>query len=77
MIHELQPKYQFSGRKVFSRKIIPNLYNKVYEQIRKEILSADFQSIFFTLVGNSSFISLTTHYVSKNFELTDLVLETK
>jgi len=83
LIQLLQPKYKVPGRLTFSHRIIPKLANDLAQQIKDDLIinnnysSVSFTSDLWTSIANSSFISLTIHFITEEFELKSLVLGVK
>ncbi|XP_065315489.1 zinc finger BED domain-containing protein 4-like [Gordionus sp. m RMFG-2023] len=82
LLHHLCPNYKIPNRKYFSHGVIPDIYEKLSEKIRKEILVDD-SFLSFTVniwtrsSGGDSHISLTCHYINQNFQQINRVLNVK
>ncbi|XP_065323357.1 zinc finger BED domain-containing protein 4-like [Gordionus sp. m RMFG-2023] len=82
LLHHLCPNYKIPNRKYFSQGVIPDIYEKLSEKIRKEILVDD-SFLSFTVdiwtrnSGGDSHISLTCHYINQNFQQINRVLNVK
>lgn len=71
LINYLEPRYKIPCRTTFSRTVITDMYEKVKSEVMNRICGADWLS--FTSDGWTSdnnldgFISLTAHWISKNW----------
>lgn len=77
LINELEPGYELPSRTTFSRSIVPRIYSEEKAKLAEEIktdIGNGIESVSFTTdtwssAGHVSFISLTSHYLTKDFEL--------
>ncbi|KAH6937304.1 hypothetical protein HPB50_026499 [Hyalomma asiaticum] len=85
LMNHMQPLYKIPSRTTFSRTIIPELYRDTVTAV-KERIHADFQegvesisltSDMWTSRSNESYISLTCHYLTSNFEIRSFALENR
>ncbi|KAL1485948.1 hypothetical protein MTO96_031647, partial [Rhipicephalus appendiculatus] len=75
LIRHLQPHYKIPHRTTFSRGAIPELYRSTVDSLKKQIASdkADgleslaFTTDMWTSRANQGYISLTCHYMTKDF----------
>ncbi|XP_054283311.1 zinc finger BED domain-containing protein 4-like [Macrosteles quadrilineatus] len=80
----LEPRYQLPSRTTFSRTLVPELYKSERERIKstitedaKSLLSMSLTTDTWTSRANDSFMSLTLHYLSKDFDYKSFVLGNK
>jgi len=67
----VEPRYKLPSDKYFSEKLIPEMYGKVCEKVKVLVSEADHVSIttdVWSSVAQDSYISLTCHYISADFE---------
>ncbi|KAH7963442.1 hypothetical protein HPB52_021209 [Rhipicephalus sanguineus] len=85
LINHMKPLYKIPSRTTFSRTIIPELYEDTFMAV-KDRMHADFQegvesisltSDMWTSRSNQSYISLTCHYLTSNFEMRSFALENR
>ncbi|CAI6356272.1 unnamed protein product [Macrosiphum euphorbiae] len=76
LINTLESKYKLPTRQYLSSTEIPQLYSKRLSELKKEITTElnNMQSISFnfdiwTSGAQQPYISLTTHYLTKQFDL--------
>ncbi|XP_063216906.1 zinc finger BED domain-containing protein 4-like [Bacillus rossius redtenbacheri] len=77
LLNELEPGYEVPSRTTFSRSIVPKIYREEKAKLAEEIktdVDDGLQSVSFTTdmwssARQDSFISLTSHYLTKDFEL--------
>lgn len=78
LINHLSPSYQISTRKYLKENIVQEIYEKVKRVIEEEINVARHLSLtsdgWTVNSANISFLSLTGHWITKNFEQTSVVL---
>ncbi|KAH7970086.1 hypothetical protein HPB52_024056 [Rhipicephalus sanguineus] len=85
LMNHMEPLYKIPSRTTFSRTIIPELYEDTFMAV-KERMHADFQegvesisltSDMWTSRSNQSYISLTCHYLTSNFDVRSFALENR
>ncbi|KAH7953990.1 hypothetical protein HPB49_014754 [Dermacentor silvarum] len=85
LMNHMEPLYKIPSRTTFSRTIIPALYRDTVTAV-KERMHADFQegiesisftSDMWTSRSNQSYISLTCHYLTSNFEMRSFALDNR
>ena len=79
LIHECEPRYKFPARATFSDTIIPRLYEVCAQQLKSELkdVSVAWTCDSWTSRATESYITITCHYINKNFELCARVLQTR
>ena len=80
MIKALEPRYKIPSRKHFSNKVIPALYEETRQEIVKEL--SDTASVALTSDGwtsraTESFLTVTVHYITSEWEMKSSVLQTR
>lgn len=79
LLNVLDPRYALPGRKYFSKTAIPKLYLKCKESVQQEILSAEYfatTSDLWSSRTSEPYISLTIHFIDKEWNLKTRCLET-
>ncbi|KAH7970899.1 hypothetical protein HPB49_016628 [Dermacentor silvarum] len=85
LMNHMEPLYKIPSRTTFSRTIIPALYRDTVTAV-KERMHADFQegiesisftSDMWTSRSNQSYISLTCHCLTSNFEMRSFALDNR
>lgn len=77
----LNPNYTLPSRKTISNSVIPQLYHKVAEEVRKQVQSTSSVSITtdgWTYLRNGSYISITVHFINdsnNNCEMKSFLLD--
>ncbi|KAH7979897.1 hypothetical protein HPB49_011842 [Dermacentor silvarum] len=74
-IRHLQPQYKIPHRTTFSRTVIPELYRRTVDSLKKQIASdianglesLAFTTDMWTSRENQGYISLTCHYMTQDF----------
>lgn len=78
LVESLEPHYQIPNRKFFMDKILPEMYDRVVEKLKtllQEANGVSFTSDIWTSDSNNdAFLSLTAHYIDKNFDRKKLTL---
>ena len=67
----VEPRYKLPSDKYFSEKLIPEVYGKVCEEVKVLVSEVGHVSIttdVWSSVAQDSYISLTCHYISADFE---------
>lgn len=80
MVKALEPRYTIPSRKHFSETAIPALYEETRRGIEKEL--SDTTSVALTTDGwtsraTESFLTVTVHYISSEWEMKSAVLQTR
>lgn len=68
-VHMLNPAYQLPSRKTLTTSLIPQVFSKVSDLIRKELEGASSVSITtdgWTSLANESYIAVTAHFISED-----------
>jgi hypothetical protein len=72
LVEVLEPRYKMPSRKYFSDKIIPELFESVKKNIILDLKFAEFicfsTDMWSSQFTTQSYMSLTAHWISKNFE---------
>ncbi len=71
LMNLVEPRYQFPSDKYFSEKLIPEMYEKVCGRVKILVSKAAHVSIttdVWSSVAQDSYISLTAHYITPDFE---------
>ena len=81
LMAHLQPKYMIPSRKYFTETMLPMSYKALQEAVMKEVYETQFLSftsdIWSSSSSHESFISLTAHWITNEFEKKDCVLHCK
>ena len=79
MLATLDAQYEPPGRKYFSETAIPKLYDQLSGEITSELKEANFIALtsdMWSSINMSPYMSITAHYVSKDWTLKSKCLET-
>ncbi|XP_069821004.1 E3 SUMO-protein ligase ZBED1-like [Dendropsophus ebraccatus] len=79
MIKTLDPRYEVPGRKHFTQTEMPKLYDKVREQVKKELQSIKHYATTTDLWSSRTmepYISLTVHFINDEWKLCSRCLQT-
>ena len=80
LMYKLNPKYHCPSRKYFSEKELPQLYTHVRDTKIKpqmeEVLRFSITSDLWTSASHDPYLSLTMHYIDKQWNLKSINLET-
>lgn len=77
-VSALNPGYQLPNRKTISNSMIPAEYEKCMNVVKQELLSVTSVCLTtdsWTSVNNESYLAVTVHYVTDNFQLKSILLE--
>ncbi|XP_060555605.1 E3 SUMO-protein ligase ZBED1-like [Ruditapes philippinarum] len=80
MIHVLEPRYKLPSRTHFSEKVIPSLWKKVEDRVRKRLQTADSIAITtdsWTSRATENYVAVTAHFINSNWQVENYTLETK
>jgi len=80
LIGYLAPGYKIPSRVYFSRTEVPKLYNDVKSKITPQLLSAvsvGYTTDIWSSIANGSYISVTAHFVTFDFEQKSYILATQ
>lgn len=83
LLNHIVPNYVPPSRNYFSEKVIPEIHNRVVQTIKKKITLESAKFLSFTTdvwtcsSTNESFISLTGHWITENFQHNNIVLNCK
>ena len=80
MIKELEPCYQMPARATFRENIVPAMQEVVTSRLKQELKTAGDVALTcdaWTSRATESYVTITAHYVSKEFEQRSAVLQTK
>jgi hypothetical protein len=71
LLRLLEPRYNPPSRRYFSDKVVPDMYSKIKQRIQVMIEDQPFLSftsdMWTSITSNSSFLSLTVHWVRHDF----------
>ena len=77
----VRPKYMMPGRKIFTEKIVPTIYQSALKCIKEMTSEVHFMSLttdfWSATASGNQFLSLTGHCVFENFEQQAVVLHAK
>lgn len=79
LVHGLNPKYELPSRRVVARTLLPSLYNDEVQRVSDQLSEAKYVSLttdLWTSRKTQGFITVTTHFISPEWELKSMVLET-
>ena len=80
MVKALDPKYTVPSRKHFSETVIPTMYRKVAEEVKKRIKEAEQVAITtdgWTSRATESFITITCSFINDDWQMVNYVLQTR
>ncbi|XP_076135696.1 E3 SUMO-protein ligase ZBED1-like [Alosa pseudoharengus] len=80
LVNELEPRYKIPRRQHFSEKRIPKLYIKTKDDLKERLLRAERVAITtdaWTSCATDSYVTITVHYVTSDWELESHVLQTR
>ncbi|XP_033753063.1 zinc finger BED domain-containing protein 1-like [Pecten maximus] len=80
MVNTLEPKYKIPSRPHFSEKLIPQLYEETKLDVLNELANTSYVAITtdgWTSRAVESYITITAHYLNKNWMLCSRVLQTR
>lgn len=78
LITYLEPRYEIPSRHSFSKTVIPNLYFKVKSKVKSILREANYISFTTDLWSTHTcedFMSLTAHFINKDYQQVSLCLE--
>ena len=79
MLHKFKPQYRVPGCTYFTRKLIPQAYREMSTKLQKLILQCSYVSfttdIWTSNYANDSFIGLTGHFITSEFDRHTCVLK--
>lgn len=79
LIHRLDPKYELPSRREVGRTLLPDLYNREVERVRKELEKANHVALttdLWTSRQTKGYITVTAHFISPEWVLKSAVLDT-
>ncbi len=79
MLATLDAQYELPGRKYFSETAIPKLYDQLRGEITSKLKEVNFIALttdMWSSINMSPYMSITAHYVSKDWTLKSKCLET-
>ncbi|XP_071054789.1 zinc finger BED domain-containing protein 4-like [Onthophagus taurus] len=81
LMNKICPQYKVPRRKYFSETIIPDIYDRLVEAIKKKIDGVQYLSVTSDIWTcshtNESFISFTAHWLNTNFGFNHVLLNCK
>uniref|UniRef100_A0A8C9WTI1 HAT C-terminal dimerisation domain-containing protein n=1 Tax=Sander lucioperca TaxID=283035 RepID=A0A8C9WTI1_SANLU len=79
MLKVLEPRYDIPSRTHFSEKIVPDLYEQEKKKIVDELSRASSVALTtdgWTSRGTESYVTITAHFITADWEMRSLVLQT-
>ncbi len=79
MMSAFDKRYEVPSRNYFSRTGIPALYETVHEQVKREVLNAEYFSAttdMWSSIGMKPYLSFTIHFVNCEWKLQSRGLQT-
>lgn len=79
LVHGLNPRYELPSRRELTRTLLPLLYNQEVEIVSQELDKAKYVSLttdIWTSRQTQGFITVTAHFISPDWILKSVVLET-
>lgn len=67
-VHLLNPGYKLPSRKTVSKSILPQLFEKTKEKVKKNLINAKYISFTtdgWTSINNDGFVAVTIHFIDK------------
>ncbi|XP_060594605.1 E3 SUMO-protein ligase ZBED1-like [Ruditapes philippinarum] len=80
LISCLDPRYTVPGRKVFSERIIPEMYESAKENVKLNLKNAEQVSLTtdgWTSCATESYMTVTSSHITDSWELKNFVLQTR
>ena len=80
LVETLEPKYPTPSRTYITANVMPKLYNKKVEDLKKELEGVECVGMthdMWTSVNTDSYGTFTVQYINDDFELKCKVLETR
>ncbi|MBN3306654.1 ZBED4 protein, partial [Amia calva] len=80
LLHTLEPKYTIPSRAHFTRTVVPNLYNESKAKLVQTLKEAESIAITtdgWTSRGTQSYITITAHTINSDWEMVNVVLQTR
>ena len=80
MVSKLNPRYQLPSRRYFTEYEIPHLYSHIRNDVvvpkLKEATSFSATTDMWTSAANDSYLTITVHFITSDWELKSFCLET-
>lgn len=79
LVKALDPSYELLSKQDLSRTYLPNIYNEEVKRIKKELEDTHASSLAtetWTSATTKHFITVTAHFISPEWELKSVMLET-
>lgn len=79
MIKTIEPTYKIPSRQHFAEKCVPEMYNKLKNEVKQELSQAERVAITtdaWTSCATNSYLTITAHHISPDWELRNHVLQT-
>ncbi|XP_058249716.1 E3 SUMO-protein ligase ZBED1-like [Hemibagrus wyckioides] len=80
MINILEPRYKIPSRQFFSEKYIPELYQSTKEELQLKLSQCTrvaFTTDSWTSCLTESYVTITAHFISMNWQMQSFVLQTR
>ena len=70
MLRKLDPKYEVSSRKYFTKTVLPSLYAETHDKLVKDLEEVEYYSLTTDLWSSTGkiepYLAVTVHYETKN-----------
>ena len=79
MIKTSEPRYTIPTRQHFTNKCVPELYDKVKDEVKEQLSNTEQVAITtdaWTSCATDSYVTITVHHISPDWELRSHVLQT-
>nr|XP_061794906.1 E3 SUMO-protein ligase ZBED1-like [Nerophis lumbriciformis] len=80
LLKTLEPRYKLPARATFADSVVPSLYREVREDVSMSLQKASRVAITsdaWTSVATESYITITAHYINKDWQMLSHVLQTR
>ena len=80
MIKTIEPRYKIPSRQHFAETCVPEMYNKLKNEVKQELSQAERVAITtdaWTSCATNSYVTITAHHISPDWELRNHVLQTR
>ena len=80
MVRTLEPKYKIPSRRYFTDTALPTLYSETKSNVLDTLMEAGRVAITcdaWTSVATVSYVTVTAHFISDEWQLVSLVLQTR
>ena len=80
MLKVLEPRYEIPSRTHFSEKVVPDLYEREKKKVVDELSQVSAVALTtdgWTSRGTESYVTITAHFITEDWEMRSLVLQTR